>query len=248
MTHTTSDTARIAALETGVSEIKSMLDLLLDRAGVSVPSKSAPAKASKKASAGKKASKAEREAQKEAYLLRKAGNRAAAAWLRENGIVPSGQAWAAAKNGERSVAHLRSLNALDGLTLASTKATKASPATEPETVPLSAIVAQVSAQFTQAEPVKSAARVKAGRKAVAGRARDAKGRLLPKAEPVLVTVASKASAPVRASKASKVSKVNKPATAISAAMSDALASLDQGKVASLRDAGLSDAQILSALA
>ena len=42
-------------------------------------------------------------------------NRAASAWMREKGLVPQGQAWAAVRNGERSVTKLRSLNEADGL-------------------------------------------------------------------------------------------------------------------------------------
>lgn len=43
------------------------------------------------------------------------GNREAASWMREKGLVPSGQAWAAVKKGERNIKALRALNEADGL-------------------------------------------------------------------------------------------------------------------------------------
>jgi hypothetical protein len=51
---------------------------------------------------------AEKAAQRVAH---KTANREAAAWMREKGLTPSGQAWAAVKNGERNVTKLRKLNA-----------------------------------------------------------------------------------------------------------------------------------------
>lgn len=60
-------------------------------------------------------------AKKEAY------NKAGAAWLREQGIEPAGQAWTAhIKHGERSLVTLRKLNAADGLVF--TAPTQAAPA------------------------------------------------------------------------------------------------------------------------
>src|SRR5438445_5477725 len=60
-----------------------------------------------------KADRTEKAAERDAH---KAGNKAAAAWMREKGLVPSGQAWTAVKNGERNVTKLRKLNAADGQT------------------------------------------------------------------------------------------------------------------------------------
>lgn len=230
----TSTSARINRLEADLGIIRMGLEALLAQRGVTVPKASAKAtskasapKASKKAASKKaKASTAEREAQKEAYLARKAGNKAAAAWMREHGIVPSGKAWTAVKNGERNVAPLRLLNAQDGLVFGQAKVAS-QPKVESDTVPMSAIVAQVSAQFTQDQATKSAARVKAGRRAVQGRERDAKGRLLPKASEASEIVASE------------------PSKGLTATVLD---TLDQEKVTALRKAGLTDAQVLSALA
>lgn len=73
---------------------------------------------------------------------RKDSNRVQAAWMREEGLVPSGKAWNAVSNGERDVARLRKLNAKDGLsapakgkkgsTKTPAKATKAKATKAPE--------------------------------------------------------------------------------------------------------------------
>lgn len=54
--------------------------------------------------------------QREERAKRQKVNREASAWMREHGLVPSGQAWAAVKNGERGIKKLQALNAADGLT------------------------------------------------------------------------------------------------------------------------------------
>ncbi len=65
---------------------------------------------------------------------RKAVNTAMAEHLRSMGVVPTGQAWAAAKAGERDAAALKALNAADGITgKATTKAT--APAKAPKKAP-----------------------------------------------------------------------------------------------------------------
>jgi hypothetical protein len=46
----------------------------------------------------------------------KKANIAAAAWMREHGLVPSGTAWTAVKEGERSIKALKAMNESDGLT------------------------------------------------------------------------------------------------------------------------------------
>lgn len=53
---------------------------------------------------------------REARALHQKANTAAASWMREKGLVPSGQAWKAVKEGERDVKVLRSLNEADGYT------------------------------------------------------------------------------------------------------------------------------------
>ena len=52
---------------------------------------------------------------REARQNRQKVNHEAATWMREKGLVPSGQAWAAVKKGERNVKALRSMNEADGL-------------------------------------------------------------------------------------------------------------------------------------
>lgn len=59
--------------------------------------------------------------QREEREKRQRVNREAAAWMREHGLVPQGQAWAAVKNGERGVKKLQALNVADGLTPMVTK-------------------------------------------------------------------------------------------------------------------------------
>jgi hypothetical protein len=53
---------------------------------------------------------------REARALHQKANTAAASWMREKGLVPSGQAWKAVKEGERDVKTLRRLNEKDGFT------------------------------------------------------------------------------------------------------------------------------------
>lgn len=76
-------------------------------------------KAGKKARAAKKAKQddfvAWLQETAEQRHARQSSNREMAAWMRSKGLVPNGQAWAAAKHGERSVAKLRKLNDADGL-------------------------------------------------------------------------------------------------------------------------------------
>ena len=53
--------------------------------------------------------------QREEREKRQRVNREAAAWMREHGLVPQGQAWSAVKNGERGIKKLQALNVADGL-------------------------------------------------------------------------------------------------------------------------------------
>ena len=68
-------------------------------------------------------------------------NIAASAWMREKGLVPSGQAWAAVKAGERNVTKLLALNKADSLAPRATKA----KATDPKASAPKATVAKAKA-------------------------------------------------------------------------------------------------------
>lgn len=102
--------------------------------------------------------------------LRQKVNHEAAAWMREKGLVPSGQAWAAVKKGERNIKALRALNEADGLkplerkagvtaevqteVKTAKKARKAKPEPKPEPEPQvdeAKIASLVAAGFTEDE-------------------------------------------------------------------------------------------------
>lgn len=76
------------------------------------------------ATAAREAAKAERLSK---AADRQRGNKAAAAWMRENGLVPSGSAWKAVSGGERDVKALRAMNAADGLKAPVAKASAKAP-------------------------------------------------------------------------------------------------------------------------
>lgn len=112
-------------------------------------------------------------------------NRQASAWMREKGLVPSGQAWAAVKSGERSVTKLRALNEADGL------------------APL-----KMKAEGVKAVVAEKAERVEAKREARATRA-PRKAKAQPKAE-VVEVVEVKAEVKARAPRKPKATKPVEP--------------------------------------
>ena len=211
-------------------------------------------KAHKKAEARRAAweatrpSKAERV---EAAVRRQSANKAQAAWMRENAIVPSGSAWKAVSGGERDGAQLRAMNAADGLVF---RAPKAKAEQAPEKAPKAGKkakaerkAAQVTAPEVEAAPVaeeterpskaeRKAAkrRSKAARKAYAtrvanGTAVRVNGRFV-KAESAQAPV----EAPVEPAKPAKKGKRAQIAATVE---------VDETFAAPLRNAGLSDAQI-----
>lgn len=102
----------------------------------------------------------------------KAGNKNLAEFLRSIRVVPQGKAWALAKAGERGQVLLQAANAADDLDF-----TKYAEVGQK-------IQANVAARIDGSAPAqttKSPKKVAAGKKAVKGRARDGKGRLLPRA-------------------------------------------------------------------
>lgn len=65
---------------------------------------------------------------REARQAHHKSNAEAAAWMREKGLVPTGTAWTAVKNGERSIKALKAMNEADGLK----PKTKGSTGAQPE--------------------------------------------------------------------------------------------------------------------
>jgi hypothetical protein len=100
---------------------------------------------------------------------RKKANDARAIWMRSIGVVASGQAWEAAKEGELNPAKLKAMNADDGLVFKAPTAKKAAAKKAPAKKAAKATEAKATeAKATEAKPA---------------RGRDAQGRFL-KAEEV----------------------------------------------------------------
>jgi hypothetical protein len=162
---------------------------------------------------------AEKSAAAAVKAARKSANREAAAWMREKGLVPSGQAWVAVKNGERNVVKLRKLNAAD--TPAKAKAEpKAEVVAEPE----------VKAPPKKAVAKKAPAKAAPAKKAVAKKA------------PARRTTTRKA-ATTKAAEASPEAVAEVPQGADPNFTESTLET-----IANLRAKGLSDEEIVLALA
>lgn len=131
-----------------------------------------PAKPERKARKAAKRKAAKRKAEREAFLAArraaKASNAERAAWLRSIGVVPTGQAWTAAKAGETDPATLRALNAADGITATRT-----------------AVVATDDTQAPAKSSTRSSRRAEAARKAAEGKPRNADGTFAKAGEPDL---------------------------------------------------------------
>lgn len=172
------NTITTEALQTIVTNV--VLAVLAEQGLLPTTAPKAVTVAAPKAAAPKAAPKAEQTSRvklsTEEREQRKTFNRAAAAWMREKGLVPSGQAWKAVTGADpvRNVATLRKLNEADGLTAPKAKAVEAE---------------------VEAEPAKPAAKPNAKPTAKAPKARTRKAApktapAAPEAEPEAPTVAT----------------------------------------------------------
>jgi hypothetical protein len=180
--------------------------------------KAAPKARTRKAAAPKAAPKAPKVTPEERAKV-KLANREAAAWMREKGLVPSGQAWIAVKNGERGIATLRKLNEADGH--------GAKPKAEPEVV-------------TEPEPEAAPAAKKAPAKKAVAKKAPAKRAAAKKAPAKKATTPRKAAAP-------KVTPAEVPAEVPEGA-DPSFTESTLTLIADLRAKGLSDEEIVDALA
>lgn len=230
MTGKTSKSITITTESLQAIVAKAVADALANQ-GITVPAPKATPKAAPKAkAAAPKAEATTVETPKarttsEQREQRKVFNRQAAAWMREKGLVPSGQAWTAVTaDAVRNVATLRKLNAADGLGV---KAKAAEPTPAADEAPVTEPAADKAPAKKAAARKTTTRKTTTARKTTTSRTRKA--------------AASKATETVAETAVEEVTEV--PEGAQVTFTEDALALMGE-----LQAKGLSDAEIAAAMA
>lgn len=133
MTSNNNLNTRLTVAEGELAEMKALVVAIATQLGVSAAPTTQVEEEAPKTEPRKGKGKGKKAAKREEFVTwlhesaeeradRKRFNSNLSAWMRGEGLVPSGAAWEAAKGGERSVKALKAMNASDGIAPAKPKA------------------------------------------------------------------------------------------------------------------------------